>query len=192
MAQPDFRGLASAPMTESWFSAWRMRCSSCQRSASDSPDSTRSSSACASSSCCCARSSSICVASTASSTSASARSCSTLKKPGPVANSRTSPPRRRCTRVEPALSIATSGACRASTPISPAAPGHDQHLGLALERRAFRRHERDRERPSRRRPLRRRPARAQAPARRPAAARAVLLAAHARPFSTASSIVPTM
>ena len=29
----------------------------------------------------------------------------------------------RCTRVEPALSVATSGACRASTPISPAAPG---------------------------------------------------------------------
>ena len=32
-------------------------------------------------------------------------------------------PRRTWTRVEPALSIATSGACRASTPISPAAPG---------------------------------------------------------------------
>ena len=28
-----------------------------------------------------------------------------------------------CTRVEPAFSIATSGAWRASTPISPAAPG---------------------------------------------------------------------
>ena len=38
-------------------------------------------------------------------------------------------------RVEPAFSIATSGAWRASTPISPAAPGHDDHLGVALERR---------------------------------------------------------
>src|SRR5215813_179145 len=60
--------------------------------------------------------------STASSTRASARSVSTLKKPGPVANVRTSVP-PRCTRVEPALSVATSGACRARTPISPAAPG---------------------------------------------------------------------
>ena len=34
------------PATASWFSAWRMRCSSCQRSASDSPASTRSRSAC--------------------------------------------------------------------------------------------------------------------------------------------------
>src|SRR6266542_3747420 len=100
-----------------------MRCSSCQRSASDSPCSSRSSSARACSSCSLARASSISSTSTASSTSASARSCSTLKKPGPVANSRTSCPRRTCTRVEPAFSIATSGACRASTPISPSAPG---------------------------------------------------------------------
>src|SRR5438477_8018072 len=99
-----------------------MRCSSCQRSAVDSPRSTLSSSACASSSCCCARASSISAATTASSTRAIARSSSTWKKPGPVANSRTSPS-PRCTRVEPAFSIATSGACRASTPISPAAPG---------------------------------------------------------------------
>src|SRR5437588_3673880 len=99
-----------------------MRCSSCQRSASDSPRSTRSSSACAASSCCCARASSISSAFTASSTRAIARSSSTWKKPGPVANSWISPS-PRCTRVEPAFSIATSGACRASTPISPTAPG---------------------------------------------------------------------
>src|SRR5919108_5238749 len=65
----------------------------------------------------------MCRASTASSTSASARSCSTLKKPGPVAKSTTSSSRRMCTCVPPAFSVATSGACRASTPISPAAPG---------------------------------------------------------------------
>ena len=41
------------------------------------------------------------------------------------ARSRTRAPRRRreWTRVEPAFSVAISGACRASTPISPAAPG---------------------------------------------------------------------
>ena len=57
----------------------------------------------------CARPESTSRASTASSTRASARSCSTLKNPGPVANSSTwfSP---TWTRVEPALSIATSGA----------------------------------------------------------------------------------
>ena len=79
--------LPGSPGTRSWFSAWRMRCSSCQRSAVDSPASTFASSACASSSCCCARSSSISPAATASSTSAIARSSSTWKKPGPVANS---------------------------------------------------------------------------------------------------------
>src|ERR671930_2688849 len=99
-----------------------MRCSSCQRSALDSPRSTRSSSARASSSCARARALSISAARTASSTSAIARSSSTLKKPGPVAYSRTSPS-PVWTRVEPALSVATSGACRARTPISPAAPG---------------------------------------------------------------------
>src|SRR5437588_460647 len=98
-----------------------MRCSSCQRSAPDSPRSRRSSSACASSSCARARASSTSAARTASSTSAIARSSSTLKKPGPVAYSRTSSP--VWTRVEPAFSVATSGACRARTPISPAAPG---------------------------------------------------------------------
>ena len=51
------------------------------------PRSTRSRSARASSSCARARSASIAFTSTASSTSAIARSCSTLKKPGPVANS---------------------------------------------------------------------------------------------------------
>src|ERR687887_230043 len=101
-----------------------MRCSSCQRSASDSPRSIFSSSACASSSCLRARSSSMCRASTASSTRASARSCSTLKNPGPVANSSTSSLARSLyTRVDPAFSSATSGAWRASTPISPSAPG---------------------------------------------------------------------
>src|SRR5204863_2587210 len=59
---------------------------------------------------------------TASSTRAMARSSSTWKKPGPVANSWTCPS-PRWTRVEPALSRAVSGACRARTPISPAAPG---------------------------------------------------------------------
>jgi len=110
------------PETASWFSACLMRCSSCQRSASDSPASTRSSSAFAASSCARARSSSIPWTFTASSTSASARSSSTLKKPGPVANSTISllP---RWMRVEPAFSVATSGACLARTPISPAAPG---------------------------------------------------------------------
>src|SRR5438067_2423803 len=98
-----------------------MRCSSCQRSALDSPRSTRSSSAFASSSWARARASSISIARTASSTSAIARSSSTLKKPGPVAYSRTSS--RVWMRVEPAFSVATSGACRARTPISPAAPG---------------------------------------------------------------------
>src|ERR671930_1735536 len=99
-----------------------MRCSSCQRSALDSPRSTRSSSARASSSWARARASSSSAARTASSTSAIARSSSTLKKPGPVAYSRTSPS-PTWTRVEPAFSVATSGACRARTPISPAAPG---------------------------------------------------------------------
>src|SRR5437763_1108236 len=98
-----------------------MRCSSCQRSALDWPRSTRSSSAFASSSWARARASSISIARTASSTSAIARSSSTLKKPGPVAYSRTSSP--MWMRVEPAFSVATSGACRARTPISPAAPG---------------------------------------------------------------------
>ena len=40
-----------APRTASWFSAWRMRCSSCHLSAVESPASTFASSACASSSC---------------------------------------------------------------------------------------------------------------------------------------------
>ena len=53
-AQPVVR-----PETESWFSACLMRCSSCQRSAVDSPASTFSSSAFAASSCPRARSSSI-------------------------------------------------------------------------------------------------------------------------------------
>src|SRR5579862_3545057 len=53
-----------------------------------------------------------------------ARSSSTWKNPGPVAYVWTScASMSRYTRVDPALSIATSGACRASTPISPAAPG---------------------------------------------------------------------
>src|SRR5437879_35102 len=99
-----------------------MRCSSCQRSAVESPLSTFSSSACASSSCRCAAALSILSAVTASSTSAIARSSSTWKKPGPVANSRIWPS-PRWTRVEPAFRSATSGAWRASTPISPAAPG---------------------------------------------------------------------
>src|SRR5256885_3881234 len=98
-----------------------MRCSSCQRSALAAPPSTRSSSARASSSCARARASSISIARTASSTRAIARSSSTLKKPGPVAYSRTSSP--VWMRVEPAFSVATSGACRARKPISPAAPG---------------------------------------------------------------------
>src|ERR671910_888082 len=109
--------------TSSWFWAWAICCSVCQRSACDSPRSIRSSSACASSSCSWARRGSISRASTASSTRASARSCSTLKNPAPVANSRISSSRRMCTRVPPALSVATSGACRARIPISPAAPG---------------------------------------------------------------------
>src|SRR5437868_15144481 len=101
-----------------------MRCSNCQRSAVESPASTFCSSACASSSCCRARATSISDATIASSTRAIARSSSTWKNPGPVANvwiwllSMST-----YTRVEPAFSIATSGACRASTPISPAAPG---------------------------------------------------------------------
>src|SRR2546423_4819705 len=101
-----------------------MRCSSCQRSAVESPPSTFCSSACASSSCCRARATSISDATIASSTRAIARSSSTWKNPGPVANvwiwllSMST-----YTRVDPAFSIATSGACRASTPISPAAPG---------------------------------------------------------------------
>ena len=45
-------------------------------------------------------------------------------------------------RVEPDLSVATSGACRASTPISPAARD-DHHLSLAIEHRAVRGDERD-------------------------------------------------
>ena len=116
-AQPVVR-----PETVSWFSACLMRCSSCQRSAVDSPATTRSSSAFAASSCAWARASSISATDTASSTRASARSVSTLKNPGPVANSSTSVP-PRWTRVDPAFSVATSGAWRARTPISPAAPG---------------------------------------------------------------------
>src|SRR3954454_18674871 len=99
-----------------------MRCSTCQRSAVEAPASIASSSFCASSSWRRARSSSIFSACTASSTSAIARSCSTWKKPGPVANSRISVS-LTCTRVEPAFRVAISGAWRASTPISPAAPG---------------------------------------------------------------------
>src|SRR5581483_8001818 len=110
------------PATASWFSAWRIRCSICQRSTADSPRSIASSSAFAASSCSRARASSISAAETASSTSAIARSWSTWKNPGPVANSSTSPP-GGCTRVEPAFSVAMSGAWRARTPISPAAPG---------------------------------------------------------------------
>src|SRR5581483_11639817 len=105
------------------FSAWRTRCSTCQRSADESPRSIASSSFCAASSSSRAWASSIFDASTASSTSAIARSSSTWKKPGPVANSRMSELWSTCTRVEPAFSVAISGACRASTPISPAAPG---------------------------------------------------------------------
>src|SRR5581483_10912824 len=53
-----------------------------------------------------------------------ARSSSTWKNPGPVAYVWTSCASiSRYTRVDPAFSIATSGACRARTPISPAAPG---------------------------------------------------------------------
>ena len=71
-----------------------------------------------------ARASSISFERTASSTSAIARSSCTWKKPGHVAYSRTScAARSRYTRVEPAFSVAIRGACRASTPISPAAPG---------------------------------------------------------------------
>src|SRR3954447_20201774 len=99
-----------------------MCCSTCQRSAVESPDSISASSCCAASSCSRARTSSMSSAFTASSTSAIARSCSTSKKPGPVANSSTSVS-ETCTLVEPAFSVAISGACRASTPISPAAPG---------------------------------------------------------------------
>ncbi len=88
------------PDTASWFSACTMRCSSCQRSACDSPASTFSSSAFAASSCSRARWSSISRTSTASSTSASARSSSTLKNPGPVANWRISVG-LRWIRVEP-------------------------------------------------------------------------------------------
>ena len=88
----------------------------------ESPASTFSSSAFAASSCARARASSISFTLTASSTSASARSSSTLKKPGPVANSRISFG-LRWIRVDPAFSVATSGAWRARTPISPAAPG---------------------------------------------------------------------
>ena len=69
-------------------------------------------------------SASIAFTSTASSTSAIARSCSTVKKPGPVANAWTSSvDSPTCTRVVPAFSVAMSGAWRASTPISPSAPG---------------------------------------------------------------------
>ena len=67
--------------------------------------------------------SSISSASTASSTSASARSCSHLEEARAGRELAHLARRRRCTRVEPAFSIATSGAWRASTPISPAAPG---------------------------------------------------------------------
>ena len=82
--------LGTRPATVSWFSACWIRCSSCQRSAVDSPLSTFSSSAFAASSCSFARASSISFTSTASSTRAIALSSSTLKKPGPVANSSTS------------------------------------------------------------------------------------------------------
>ena len=66
-----------------------------------------------------------------------------LEEPGPVANSSTSAPPPGWTRVEPAFSVAISGACRASTPISPICAGNDHHLGLALERRPVGRDERD-------------------------------------------------
>src|SRR5918995_4442100 len=114
--------MSAPPATSSSVSACAMRCSSIQRSAVDSPASTCSSSARAESSCCCAASRSISDAFAASSTSAMARSNWTVKKPGPVANSTISS-EVTWTRVEPAPSVATSGACRARTPISPSAPG---------------------------------------------------------------------
>src|SRR3989440_216461 len=113
----------AAPAPPSWFSASRIRCSICQRSPADSPRSIASSSACAASSCARAAALSICDASTAWSTSAIARSFRTWKKPGPVAYTITSAPPPGWMRVEPALSVAISGAWRASTPISPICPG---------------------------------------------------------------------
>ena len=95
-----------------------------------------SSSAFASSSCVRARSSSISLTSTASSTSASASIELDLEEARARSRTRrTSSAWPRWTRVEPALSVATSGAWRASTPISPAAPGTISMLGLALEHR---------------------------------------------------------
>src|SRR5262249_14175640 len=82
------------PAVASWFSAALILCSSCHRSASDSPRSTRSSSALACSSCSSATVASISRTLTAVSTSASARSFSTVKNPGPVATSSPSPPAR--------------------------------------------------------------------------------------------------
>ena len=102
--------LAATPATASWFSAWRIRCSTCQRSAVDSPRSIASSSACAASSCACARASSISDAATGASTSAIARFSSTWKNPGPVAYSSTSAPSPGWTRVEPGLAASRSAA----------------------------------------------------------------------------------
>ena len=69
-----------------------------------------------------------------------------LEEPCAPSRTRSTFPSATCTRVEPAFSIATSGAWRASTPISPGGTGHDDHLREAFVRQALRRHERDLER----------------------------------------------
>ena len=141
-AMPERRSYG--PETASWFSACLIRCSSCQRSAVDSPASTRSSSACRRLELRRARARRRSPSrSTASSTSASARSSSTLKKPGPgrelehlvrtEVDARRAGLERRDERRVAREHADLAGRAR-----------HDHHLRLALERRTVGRDERRR------------------------------------------------
>ena len=130
--------------------------------------------------------------STASSTSASARSCSTLKKPGPVANSSTS--WRGPVAIDPrraGLQHRHQGRMPREHADLARVAGHDQHLDLTLECRPVGRHEGERERlPSATRRELPRPRRGVRFGLRRGLGSAS--PSSPRPFATASSIVPTM
>ena len=124
-------GRVQRPETVSWFSAWRIRCSICQRSASDSPRSTPR-----------ARPAPPRVARARARRRsrwrrrrrrrARSRGRAHLEEPGPRRELEHVAPRPGWTRVEPAFSVATA-AHAARGRRSRRLPGHDQHLGLALE-----------------------------------------------------------
>ena len=142
------------PATASWFSAWRRRCSICQRSAVESPRSIASSSAWAASSCCRARASSIALASTASSTSAIARSCKHLEEARPgceLEHFAVADVHARRARLQ---SRDQGRMPRQHADLARRA-GHDDHLGVPLVRRPVGRHDGDGELAAIGHPLRR-------------------------------------